>query len=164
MIFDRFPHRLKLSSRDWFKQPNEKESTKEAPKQSCFNQLIDADKDPREFKLQEGSTFMFAKKIKRFLKKDKITRIELEGPAFELLKNRIDWANLKGNILHNDLSKLLLLEGPLGRKSILTRYFFNKDLEYLRYGNTEKKHALSLTKIYATRYEEARIEENITYL
>ncbi|GKC24292.1 hypothetical protein Tco_1026442 [Tanacetum coccineum] len=73
---------------DWFKQPNEKESTKEAHKQSCFNQLIDADKDPREFELQEGSTFMFAKKIKRFLKKDKITRTELEGPAFELLKNR----------------------------------------------------------------------------
>nr|GEV91972.1 hypothetical protein [Tanacetum cinerariifolium] len=48
------------------------------------------DKDPTEFKLQEGSTVMFANKIKRFLKKDKITRVDLKGPSFELLKNRVD--------------------------------------------------------------------------
>ncbi|GJV04304.1 hypothetical protein Tco_1337873 [Tanacetum coccineum] len=150
-----------------------------------FNELVDANNDPREFELQEGSTIMFAKKMKRFLKKDKITRADLEGPTFELLKNRfkknveleynleqcylamtnkIDWANPIGNTFHNDLSKPLPLEGPPGRKTIPTRYFFNKDLEYLKHGNIDKKYALSLSKVKAARYEQEGIEEMIPYL
>ncbi|GJV66968.1 hypothetical protein Tco_1482477 [Tanacetum coccineum] len=63
---------------NWFKQPNEKNSIKDAPEQSRFNELVDADKDPEEHELQIRSTIIFAKKMKGFLKKDKITRADLE--------------------------------------------------------------------------------------
>ncbi|GJR60503.1 hypothetical protein Tco_1502665 [Tanacetum coccineum] len=168
-----------------FKQPNEKKSIEYAPEQSWFNELFDMEKDPREFELHIGSIVMFAKKMKSFLKKDKITRTDLEGPAFELLKNifknsikleynlkqcylamtdKIDWANPKGNIFHIYLSKPLPLEGPLGRKTIPRRYFFNNDLEYLKHENQEKKYVLSLSKVKAAMYEEEGIKENIPYL
>ncbi|GKA13887.1 hypothetical protein Tco_0693533 [Tanacetum coccineum] len=41
-----------------------------------------------EHKLQNGSVVMFGKCMNKFLNKDKITKEDLEGPAFELLKNR----------------------------------------------------------------------------
>ncbi|GJS54697.1 RNA-directed DNA polymerase, eukaryota, reverse transcriptase zinc-binding domain protein [Tanacetum coccineum] len=96
--------------------------------------------EPEEHKLQFGSTVMFGKCMKKFLNKDKITK-----------------ANLKGERFHNDLSKPLPLTGPPGRKSILTRYFFNNDLEYLRRGNEEKKYALSMIKIKAAIYKQEGI-------
>ncbi|GKC13578.1 hypothetical protein Tco_1010360, partial [Tanacetum coccineum] len=70
----------------------------------------------------------------------------------------------EGIIFHDDLSKLLPLEGPPGRKTIPIRYFFNKDLEYLMHGNKEKKYALSLSKVKAARYEHEGIEEMIPHL
>ncbi|GJR59001.1 hypothetical protein Tco_1501163 [Tanacetum coccineum] len=73
---------------NWFKQPNEKKSIEDVHEQSCFNELVDVDKHPEEHELQIGSTFMFAKKMKGFLKKDKIKRADLERPAFELLNNK----------------------------------------------------------------------------
>ncbi|GJV61983.1 hypothetical protein Tco_1468083 [Tanacetum coccineum] len=155
----------------WFKQLGEKK-IEELPEQSWFNELVDAKKDSWEHELQIG---MFAKSMKNFLNKDKITKEDLEEPAFELLKNmfknsieleydkekcylamtdRINWPNPKGDRFYTDLSKPLSLEGPPGRKTILTRYFFNKDLKYLMHGNQEKKYALSLSEIKATRYEQ----------
>nr|GEX06907.1 hypothetical protein [Tanacetum cinerariifolium] len=115
-----------------------------------------------------------------FLNKDKITKEHLEGPTFKLLKNvfrniieleynmeqchlamtdRIDWANPEGERFHNDLSKPVPLAGPPGRETILTRYFFNYDLEYLSHGNEQKKYAISVTKTRAARYEQKGIEE-----
>ncbi|GJS83132.1 hypothetical protein Tco_0749673 [Tanacetum coccineum] len=124
-------------------------------------------------------------KHEEFPKKDKITKADLEGPTFELLKSkfknnieleynmeqcylamtgRISWANSEGNRFHTYISKSLPLEGSPGRKTIPTRYFFNNDLEYLKHGNQEKKYALSVTKIKAARYEQDGIEEMIPYL
>ncbi|GKD69540.1 hypothetical protein Tco_1323630, partial [Tanacetum coccineum] len=135
--------------------------------------LVDAEEEPEEHELQNGSVVMFGKCMKKFLNKDKITKEDLEGPAFELLKKRfknsgklaynleqyhialtdkIDWANPEGNRFHDDLSKPLPLVGPPGRKTIPISYFFNHDLEYLKYGNEEKKYALSVTKIKVARY------------
>ncbi|GJV55729.1 hypothetical protein Tco_1456734 [Tanacetum coccineum] len=89
-------------------------------------------------------------KDEKFLNKDKITKADLEGPTFKLLKNmvknsveleynlkqcylvmtvKIDWTNPEGDRFHTNLSKSLPLEGPPGRKTIPTRYFFNNDLE-----------------------------------
>ncbi|GJT10293.1 hypothetical protein Tco_0857335 [Tanacetum coccineum] len=137
------------------------------------HKLVEAEEEPEEHELQNGSVVMFDKCMKKFLNKDKFTKEDLEGPAFGLLKNRfkniveleynieqchlaliekIDWANPEGNRFHDDLSKPLSLVGPPGRKTIPTSYFFNQDLEYLEYGNEEKKYALSVTKIKAARY------------
>nr|GEY07632.1 hypothetical protein [Tanacetum cinerariifolium] len=129
-------------------------SRKELLKQSWFNELVKAEEELEEHELQNGSVVMFGKCMKRFLNKDKIIKEDLEGPAFELLKNRF----------HDDLSKPLPLVGPPGRKTIPTSYFFNHDLEYLRYGNEEKMYALLVTKINAVRYEQEGIKEMIMYL
>ncbi|GJU20328.1 hypothetical protein Tco_1153670 [Tanacetum coccineum] len=79
---------------NWFKKPGEKK-TEELPEQSWFNELVDDDKDLGENELQIGSTIMFSKNMKNFLNKDKITKADLEGPVFELLKNRLNQNNIK---------------------------------------------------------------------
>ncbi|GKG03165.1 hypothetical protein Tco_0310801, partial [Tanacetum coccineum] len=53
------------------------------------------------------------------------------------LTDKIDWANPEGNRFNLDLRKPLPLVGPLGQKKIPISYFFNHDLEYLKYGNEE---------------------------
>ncbi|GJR59000.1 hypothetical protein Tco_1501162 [Tanacetum coccineum] len=80
------------------------------------------------------------------------------------MTDKIDWENPKGDRFHADVSKPLPLEGPPGRKTIPTRYFFNKDLEYLKHGNQEKKYGLSLSKVKAARYKQEGIKEMIPYL
>nr|GEU72994.1 hypothetical protein CTI12_AA475510 [Tanacetum cinerariifolium] len=122
--------------------------------------------------------------MKSFLNTDKITKANLEGLAFELLKNkfknsvelkynleqcylimteRIDYTNLERDRFHTDMSKPLPLEGPPGRNIIPMRYLFNKDIEYLMHGN-EEKYALSLSTIKAARCGQEWIEEMIHHL
>nr|GEV19339.1 hypothetical protein [Tanacetum cinerariifolium] len=50
-----------------------------------------------------------------------------------------NWANPEGERCPYDLSKPLPLQGPLSRTTIPMDFFFNKDLEYLKTGNKEKK-------------------------
>ncbi|GKC91585.1 hypothetical protein Tco_1152234 [Tanacetum coccineum] len=119
----------------WFKQPGEKR-VEELPEQNWFNELVNADKDPREHKLQ----------------------------CHLAITDKIDWTNPERASFHNDLSKPLPLVGPPSRKTIPTRYLFNHDLEYLRHGNEEKKYALLVTKVKAARYEQEGIEELIPHL
>nr|GEY11520.1 hypothetical protein [Tanacetum cinerariifolium] len=104
-----------------------------------------------------GSTIDFTKFAKNILKKDEITKFNLEGPAFKLLKGnyrnyieleynmeqcylaltyQIDWVNPKGDRCPYDLSKPLPLQGPPSRTTIPVDFFFNKDLEYLKTRNT----------------------------
>ncbi|GKA62802.1 hypothetical protein Tco_0762321 [Tanacetum coccineum] len=120
----------------WFKEPN----MNDAPEQGWFNKMVNVEKDPGEFGNQIGSIVNFKKYVKNYLKKDKITKADLEGPAFALLK------------------------GPSGKKTIPLDYFFNKDLEYLKYGNKENQYAISLTKQKVARYELEGIEEMIPQL
>ncbi|GJX97508.1 hypothetical protein Tco_0353306 [Tanacetum coccineum] len=98
------------------------------------SELVDAEDELEEHKLLNGLVVLFGKCMKKFLNKGKITKEDLEGPAFELLKKRfknnveleynmelchlaltykIDWANPEGNRFHDDLSKQLPLVGPL---------------------------------------------------
>ncbi|GKA98003.1 hypothetical protein Tco_0825897 [Tanacetum coccineum] len=67
-------------------------------------------------------------------------------PCYLALTVQIDWVNPEGDKCPYDLSKPLLLQGPPGRTTIPVDFFFNKDLEYLKIGNKEKKYASSLTK------------------
>ncbi|GJY80035.1 hypothetical protein Tco_0492786 [Tanacetum coccineum] len=46
-----------------------------------------------------------------------------------------DWANPKGDQVRINVNRPLPLGGPPGHVTIQTKFFFNKDLEYLRYGN-----------------------------
>ncbi|GJQ98296.1 hypothetical protein Tco_0009435 [Tanacetum coccineum] len=120
------------------------------------------------------------------LKKDKITKVDLEGLVFKLFKgtcrssieleyhleqrylafyDQLDWANPKGDIIPKDFSKPLPLLGAPSRLYIPVEFFFNKDLEYLRSRNLEeKKYTASFTKAKASRYELYSIEEMIPNL
>nr|GEV91766.1 hypothetical protein [Tanacetum cinerariifolium] len=104
-------------------------------------------KEPNENDAREQNWFNYM---------DKIIKADLKGPTFKLLKgnyrnyieleyiieqcclavtDQMDWANLKGDKYPYDLSKPLPLQGPLGRTTIPVD-FFNKDMEFLKIGNT----------------------------
>ncbi|GJU44082.1 hypothetical protein Tco_1201348 [Tanacetum coccineum] len=94
--------------------------------------------------------------------KTKLTQADFEGQAYEfvkpfypnaihlrfqmeechkLLTDQVDWANLEGDQVRFDVSKPLPLGGPPGHVTIQTQFFFNKDLDYLRYGSKERRPA-----------------------
>ncbi|GJT25528.1 hypothetical protein Tco_0895465 [Tanacetum coccineum] len=58
----------------------------DAPEQNWFNEMMNVEKDPDTFGDLMGSTIDFTKFAKHCLKKDKLTKADLEGPAFKLLK------------------------------------------------------------------------------
>ncbi|GJX42631.1 hypothetical protein Tco_0257621 [Tanacetum coccineum] len=134
---------------DWYKEPN----ANDAPEQNWFNEMVNAEKDLVTFDDLMGSTVDFTKFAKHCLKKDKIMKADLKGPAFALLKgnyrnsielecnlkqcylaltDQIDWTNPKGDKCPYDLSKSLPLQGHPDHLTILVDFFFNKDLEYLK--------------------------------
>ncbi|GKA80828.1 hypothetical protein Tco_0787520 [Tanacetum coccineum] len=109
-----------------------------------------------------------------------------EGPTFALLKgnyknsinleynmehcylalmDQIDWAKPKGDRCPYDLNKPLALQGPPGRTTIPVDFFFNKDLEYLKTRNKEKKYDLLFTKPKAVRDPNvnASIDQDMRY-
>ncbi|GKA95320.1 hypothetical protein Tco_0817358 [Tanacetum coccineum] len=81
--------RPKTLDPDWFKEPN----ANDAPEQNWFNELVNAEKDPVTSDDLMSSTVDFNKYAKQCLKKDYITKADLEGPTFTLLKG-----NFKNNI------------------------------------------------------------------
>nr|GEV38178.1 hypothetical protein [Tanacetum cinerariifolium] len=72
----------------------------------------------------------------------------------KLLTNSVD-----DPILRNNVSKPLPLGGPPGQVTILYDFFFNKDLDYPRYGSKGKRLALSISKMKAAYYPDARLEQ-----
>nr|GEX30475.1 hypothetical protein [Tanacetum cinerariifolium] len=70
----------------------------------------------------------------------------------KLLTDQIDWANPGGDQVKINVSQPLPLGDPSGHVTIQTQFFFHKDLEYFWHGNKGSIHALSISKIKATRY------------
>ncbi|GKA66812.1 hypothetical protein Tco_0766620 [Tanacetum coccineum] len=106
-----------------------------------------------------------------------LTPKDLEGPAFQksvkvfpylnvihlqfqieechkLLTDQVDDAILRYNV-----SKPLPLGGELGHVTIQPDFFFNKDLEYLRYGRKVCRPALSISKMKAAYYPDVGLEQ-----
>nr|GFC77675.1 hypothetical protein [Tanacetum cinerariifolium] len=52
-------------------------------------------------------------------------------------------------------------EGPPGQVTIQSDFFFNKDLEYLRYGSKGRRPALSISKMKAAYYLIAGLEQMV---
>ncbi|GJV04355.1 hypothetical protein Tco_1337924 [Tanacetum coccineum] len=119
-------------------------------------EVLDVEEEPNEHEYQNGSVAIFGKLVKKTFNKDKICKEDME--------DKIDWTNPEGDRFHHDLSKPLPLTGPPGKKRILVSYFYNHDLEYLKYGTKQRTYALLVTKIKAVRYEDEGIEEMIPYL
>ncbi|GJX95744.1 monodehydroascorbate reductase [Tanacetum coccineum] len=70
----------------------------------------------------------------------------------KMLTDQVDWANLEGDQVRINVHRLLPLSGPPGHVTIQIEFFFNKDLEYLRFGNKGSMPILSISMMKATGY------------
>nr|GEZ55144.1 hypothetical protein [Tanacetum cinerariifolium] len=64
-------------------------------------------------------------------------------------------------ILRHNVSKPLPLGGPPGQVTIQSDFFFNKDLEYLRYGSNGSIPTLSISKMKAAYYPDVGLEQMV---
>nr|GEV68063.1 hypothetical protein [Tanacetum cinerariifolium] len=81
-----------------------------------------------------------------------------------LLIDQIDLINPEGNRVVHDVGKPVLLGGQPGQVTIQAQYFFNKDLEYLVFGNKERRHASTISKLKAAYYPDFKIKELVLSL
>nr|GEU68111.1 hypothetical protein [Tanacetum cinerariifolium] len=65
------------------------------------------------------------------------------------------------SIIRHNVSKPLPLGGPSGQVTIQSDFFFNKDLEYLRYDSKGSRPALSISKMKATYYPDVGLEQMV---
>nr|GEW12453.1 integrase, catalytic region, zinc finger, CCHC-type, peptidase aspartic, catalytic [Tanacetum cinerariifolium] len=115
-----------------------------------------------------------------FCKRRGITELkpqDLEGPAYEIVKvfhpdaihlqyqiekcHKLLTDSVDDPILRHNVSKPLPLGGPPGQVTIQSDFFFNKDLEYLRYGSKGRRPALSISKMKAAYYPDAGLEQMV---
>ncbi|GJR96288.1 hypothetical protein Tco_0268462 [Tanacetum coccineum] len=73
-----------------------------------------------------------------------------------LLTDKVDDAIIRYNV-----SKPLPLGGQPGQVTIQADFFFNKDLEYLRYGSKGGRPALSILKMKAVCYPDVGLEQMV---
>nr|GEU29247.1 hypothetical protein [Tanacetum cinerariifolium] len=125
---------------------------------------------------QTGDIAMF---MDWFCKRRGITKLkpqDLEGPAFEIIKvfhpdvihlqfqmkecHQLLTDSVDDSILKHNVSKPLPLGGPPGQVTIKSD-FFNKDLEYLRYGSKGSRPALSFSKMKAANYPNVGLEQMV---
>nr|GEU79287.1 hypothetical protein [Tanacetum cinerariifolium] len=113
-----------------------------------------------------------------FYKRRGMTKLkpqDLEGPTFEIVKvfhpdvihlqyqieecHKLLSDSVDDPILRHKVSKPLPLGGLPGQVTIQSDLFFNKDLEYLRYGSKGSRPALSISKMKAAYYLDAGLEQ-----
>nr|GEU38381.1 integrase, catalytic region, zinc finger, CCHC-type, peptidase aspartic, catalytic [Tanacetum cinerariifolium] len=126
---------------------------------------------------QTGDMAMF---MDWFCKRQRIAELkpqDLEGPTFELVKvfhpnvihlqyqmeecHKLQTDSIDESIIRHNVNKPLPLGGPPGKVTIQFVFFFNKDLEYLRYGSKVGRHALSISKMKATYYPDVGLEQMV---
>nr|GEY17845.1 monodehydroascorbate reductase [Tanacetum cinerariifolium] len=115
-----------------------------------------------------------------FCKRRRITELkpqDMEGPVYEIVKvfhpntihlqyqmdecHKLLTDSVDEPILRHNISKPLPLGGPPGQVTIQSDFFFNKDLEYLRYGRKGRRPALSISKMKAAYYPDAGLEQMV---
>ncbi|GJZ56878.1 hypothetical protein Tco_0612372 [Tanacetum coccineum] len=64
-------------------------------------------------------------------------------------------------LLRYNVSRPLPLGGPPGHVTIQTEFFFNRDLDYLRFGSKGDRIALSITKMKAAYYPDVGLEQMV---
>nr|GEW41567.1 monodehydroascorbate reductase [Tanacetum cinerariifolium] len=115
-----------------------------------------------------------------FCKRRGITELkpqDLKGPAYEIIKvfhsdvihlqyqmeecHKLLTDSVDDPLLRHNVSKLLPLGGPPGQVTIQSDFFFNKDLEYLRYSSKGRRPALSISKMKAAYYPGAGLEQMV---
>ncbi|GJX78394.1 hypothetical protein Tco_0325205 [Tanacetum coccineum] len=115
-----------------------------------------------------------------FCKKKGITELtqkDLEGPAFEIFKvfhpnvihlqyqmeecQKLLTDQVDDAIIRHNVSKPLPLGGQPGQVTIQADFFFNNDLEYLRYGSKGGRPTLSISKMKAACYPDVGLEQMV---
>ncbi|GJW75493.1 retrovirus-related pol polyprotein from transposon TNT 1-94 [Tanacetum coccineum] len=86
----------------------------------------------------------------RKVNKTVLTQADFKGQAYKVVKA------FYPDVIH--LHRPLPLGGPPGHVTIQTQFFFNKDLEYLLYGNKGSRPALLISKMKAARYPDFGLE------
>ncbi|GKB24083.1 hypothetical protein Tco_0863484, partial [Tanacetum coccineum] len=76
----------------------------------------------------------------------------------KMLTAQVDWTNPEGDHVRIDVNRPLPLGGPPGHVTIQPQFFFNKDLEYLRYGSKGSNPALSISKMKPASYPDFGLE------
>nr|GEV06735.1 hypothetical protein [Tanacetum cinerariifolium] len=69
--------------------------------------------------------------------------------------------SVEESIIRRNVSKPLPLSGPPGQVTIQSDFFFNKDLEYMRYDSKGDRPALSISKIKAAYYPDVGLEQMV---
>ncbi|GJS74742.1 hypothetical protein Tco_0707583 [Tanacetum coccineum] len=134
-----------------------------------------------------GDMMTFLNWYCRQINKSKLTQADLEGQAYEVVKvfypdiincqfqyggmpfslsvTRCSRSELylgdsprKGDQVRINVNRPLPLGGPPGHVTIQTEFFFNKDLEYLRFGNKGACCYLSISKMKDARYPDFGLE------
>ncbi|GKE08288.1 hypothetical protein Tco_1411839 [Tanacetum coccineum] len=132
---------------------------------------------PESLLAQTGDMAIF---MDWFYKKQGITELtqkDLEGPAFEIVKvfhpnvihlqyqmeecHKLFTDQVDDAIIRHNVSKPLPLGGQPRQVTIQADFFFNKDLEYLRYGSKGGRHALSILKMKALFYPNVGLEQMV---
>ncbi|GJX25989.1 retrovirus-related pol polyprotein from transposon TNT 1-94 [Tanacetum coccineum] len=106
-----------------------------------------------------------------------LTQKDMEGPAYKIVKvfhpdvmhlqfqmeecRKLLTDQVDDAILRYNVSKPLPLGGDPGHVTIQSDFFFNKDLEYLRYGRKIGRPALSISKMKAAYYPDVSLEQMV---
>ncbi|GKA67497.1 hypothetical protein Tco_0767414 [Tanacetum coccineum] len=77
----------------------------------------------------------------------------------KMLTAQVDWTNPEGAQVRIDDNRPLPLGGPPGHVTIQPQFFFNKDLEYLRYDSKGSNPTLSISKMKAASYPDFGLEQ-----
>nr|GEV98389.1 putative reverse transcriptase domain-containing protein [Tanacetum cinerariifolium] len=142
-----------------FDDKNTVKTIDDTPKQSWFNEMVQAEKPPLTFDELLSNPIDFSAFAMNRLRLNKIKREVLVDPVLNLpkgtyrncveleynieecyatLTDQLDWINRKGHKSPIDMSKPLPMQDKEGRLTILVDFFFNNDLEYLKAGNKER--------------------------
>nr|GEV84322.1 hypothetical protein [Tanacetum cinerariifolium] len=80
------------------------------------------------------------------------------GECHKMLTHQINWVNPEGDQVRIDVSRPLPLDGPPGHVTIQTQFFFNKDLDHLRYGNKGSRPVLLISKMKVAHYPDSGLK------
>nr|GEZ96248.1 hypothetical protein [Tanacetum cinerariifolium] len=93
-------------------------------------------------------------------------------PAWSILSSDVSYQmeechklltdSVDDSILRHNVSKPFPLGGPPGQVIIQSDFFYNKDLEFLRYGSKGSRPALSISKMKAAYYPDVGLEQMVT--
>ncbi|GJY41441.1 hypothetical protein Tco_0428711 [Tanacetum coccineum] len=119
----------------------------EKEKKTWFNDMVNAEKNPLTFDDLMATPIDFTKFAMNHLKKDKITKADLVGPVYKLLKGT---CRSSIELEYNMEQCYLALSDQLD--------WANPE------GNTERKYSASITKTKAAKYELEGIEDMILRL